>query len=278
MLSTYCGQTLEHALGLHQRVPQAGFSAFLKMNDNSEVEGSIAKALAALPAEDRALYKAYSMDVIDAGDQLQGDYAYKARKVGEQDESLETTAERRKGLSKNLIKNRALQLHGGAETVDLSKAGVPGVTTSLGLNFYDLRPPVELLYPVNVPIRNSLARVSRVNDGWGTAAHWMATRVVGSSPVNAEEGKRVGYSQPDNNQYVATYKEIGVERSLTFTAQPAGEGLADNMADEHLRGLHSLFLGEEGMDLLGNSGTATGNNGYALGLMVYFSYFLANSA
>ena len=152
------------------------------------------------------------------------------------------------------------------DSTDLAKAGVPGVTTALGIVFYDLRPPVELLYPVNVPIRNSLVRVSRVNDGWGTAAHWMATRTVGSQPIEAEEGKRVGYSSPDNNNYVATYKEIGVERSVTFTAQPAGEGLADHVADEHLRGLHSLFLGEEGMDLCGNSGTVPGNNGYALGV------------
>ena len=33
-----------------------------------------------------------------------------------------------------------------------------GVTTSTGFNFYDLRGPSNLLYPVNVPFRNMLSR------------------------------------------------------------------------------------------------------------------------
>ena len=107
--------------------------------------------------------------------------------------TVSATEKQREALAKNMIKVRANVIHGGgSDSTDLAKAGVPGVTTALGIVFYDLRPLVELLYPVNVPIRNSLARVSRVNDGWGTAAHWMATRTVGSQPIEAEEGKRVG--------------------------------------------------------------------------------------
>jgi hypothetical protein len=51
----------------------------------------------------------------------------------------------------------------------------PGVSTGTGFNFYDLRGPSFLIYPVNTPFRNSLPRWNRVNDGVGTAAHWMAT-------------------------------------------------------------------------------------------------------
>ena len=51
MRSNYCGQPQEHALGLHQRVPQTGFSAFQKMNENDSISGSVAKAMKELPDE-----------------------------------------------------------------------------------------------------------------------------------------------------------------------------------------------------------------------------------
>ena len=140
-----------------------------------------------------------------------------------------------------------------------------GVFTSLGYNFYDLRAPVFLLYPVNVPFRNELPRVGRTNDGYGTAAHWKATRNVGSPYAGASEGHRVAVGTPDENDYAATYKELGDERDVSFTAQFAGEGFADNLADEHLRGLHSLFLQEEGMMLMGNGGKNSVANGFQLG-------------
>lgn len=140
-----------------------------------------------------------------------------------------------------------------------------GVNTGLGYNFFDLRGPAYLLYPVLTPFRNMLPRWGRVNDGYGVAANWKATRNFGTAYAGAAEGKRVSTATPDENNYVATYKEIGVERAVTFTAQFAGEGYTDNVADEHLRGLHELWLQEEGLMLLGNSGTATGNNGFLLG-------------
>jgi hypothetical protein len=276
-------QSREHADSLNQRFSQFHVAKFQQQNMDSSLEGSVAKLMETLPADEVALCQKFAanrvnttFDAGSGGEMLSGDYAYKAQwaeDLSEQELNRlgkgvtraqhETT---RYKLAKGLIKNRAVNIHGNPSwDGNLMKAGVPGVTTALGINFYDLRPPVELLYPVNVPFRNSLARISRVNDGWGTAAHWMATRNVGSSPVEAEEGKRVAYSLPDNNQYVATYKELGVERAVSFTAQAAGEGFADNVADEHIRALHSLFLGEEGLNIAGNSGTGSGNNGYALG-------------
>lgn len=273
--SAYFGQSEVHALQLHSRFNQLSFAKFQKDNENPAVNGSIAKEMSKLPAEEKGKFRKYSASRVNAGKFMSGDYAYKAKwtnpvpqhTLAKENIEFQTADEsERYNLARSLMVAQAFGVHGASAEEAFSKAGVPGVTTALGINFYDLRPPVELLYPVNVPIRNSLPRISRVNDGWGTAAHWMATRVVGSSPVNAEEGKRVAYSVPDNNPYTATYKEIGVERAVTFTAQAAGEGFADNVGDEHIRALHSLFLGEEGMDLVGNSGTASGNNGYALGV------------
>lgn len=151
----------------------------------------------------------------------------------------------------------------------LIKAGFAkaGVTSSLGYNFYDLRGPALLLFPVNTPLINSIPRFGRVNDGTGTAAHWKATRNPNATAVYAgvAEGQRNSLSTPDEDDYVATYKELGIERGVTFTAEFAGEGFTDNLGDEHLRGLLTCQLAREGMALMGNSGTAAGNNGFALG-------------
>lgn len=141
-----------------------------------------------------------------------------------------------------------------------------GVTTALGYNFIDLRGPAALLYPVNTPFRDQIARTGAVNAGVGTMAQWKATRVVGSSYGGVPEGQRTPVSTPDENNYAASYHALGVERNVTVEAEWAGEGFTGNLADEHIRGLQSLWLQEEGMLLLGNDGTgAIGQNGFALG-------------
>lgn len=170
-------------------------------------------------------------------------------------------SKQRENLARKLILARAQEIHGANGEKYFTKAGV---TSALGYNFYDLRAPVQLSYPVNVPFRNDLPRIGKVNAGYGTAAHWKATRDPGIVYAGVKEGERNQIGTPDEHDYTATYKEIGMERGVTFTAEFAGEGFADNVADEHLRGLHSLWLQEEGLMLLGNSGTASGNNGFQL--------------
>lgn len=165
-------------------------------------------------------------------------------------------------LADHLIRQEVARDLIKAQTAEMIKAGL---TTAIGYNFFDLRGPAYLIYPVNTPLRNSIARKGRVNDGYGTAANWKATRNFGTQYVGVLEGQRNALATPDENNYVANYKEIGIERGATFTSQFAGEGYTDNVADEHLRGMHELWLGEEGLILGGNSGTAAGNNGFALG-------------
>lgn len=148
-------------------------------------------------------------------------------------------------------------------SIGFSKAGV---TTSLGYNFYDLRGPAYLLYPVNTPFRNSIARTGPVNAGTGIMANWKYTRNVGSQYAGVPEGQRAQVSTPDENNAAATYKAIGVERNVTVESEWAGEGFTGNLADEHLRGLQSLWLQEEGIILLGNDGSGSvGQNGFQLG-------------
>lgn len=142
-----------------------------------------------------------------------------------------------------------------------------GLTSSIGYNFYDLRGPAYLIYPVNTPFRNMLPREGRVNAGVGTAAHWKATRNFGTVYAGVAEGQRNASVAPDEIDYTSIYKELGIERAATFTSQFAGEGYTDNLADEHLRGMHELFLQEESLMLFGNPGSANSQGGFALGTM-----------
>jgi hypothetical protein len=142
-----------------------------------------------------------------------------------------------------------------------------GVTTSLGFNFFDLRGPAYFIFPLLTPFVQMIPRMGRVNDGVGTAAHWKATRNPNSTFVYSGvlEGQRNATATPNEVDYLATYKELGMEGGETFTAQFAGEGFTDNLADEHFRNLARLRLQEEMMILWGNSGIAAGNLGFALG-------------
>lgn len=142
-----------------------------------------------------------------------------------------------------------------------------GITTSLGFNFYDLRGPAYMIFPINTPFIQMIGKQGKVNAGVGTVANWKATRNPNSTNiyVGVQEGQRNATATPNEVNYFATYKELGMEGGETFTAQWAGEGYTDNLADEQFRNLARLRLGEEMMTLWGNSGTASGNLGYALG-------------
>lgn len=164
----------------------------------------------------------------------------------------------REKLAKSFVQQMVWKNH-----PNLKKAGV---TSALGFNFYDLRGPAYLIYPVNVHFRNTMPRISKVNAGYGTMANWKATRNPGVPYAGASEGNRVGIGTPDENDYYAKYKEIGSEGSVTFTAEFAGEGYTDNLADEHIRDLHRLWLAEEGMIINGNSGVSGSTfTGFKLG-------------
>ena len=171
------------------------------------------------------------------------------------------TAEERQHIAETVMKQLVAGTYKG--DIGFQKSGV---TTALGYNFYDLRGPTNLLYPVNTPFRNQIARTGAVNAGVGIMANWKTTRNVGSQYAGVPEGQRAQVATPDENNFAATYKGIGVERNVTVEAEWAGEGFTGNLADEHLRGLQELWLQEEGIILLGNDGTgSTGQNGFALG-------------
>lgn len=142
-----------------------------------------------------------------------------------------------------------------------------GVSSSTGFNFFDLRGPAYFIFPLLTPFIQMIGKQGKVNAGVGTAAHWKATRNPNSTYVYAgvTEGQRNAPATPNEVDYLATYKELGMEGGLTFTSEWAGEGYTDNVADEHFRNLARLRLQEEMLTLWGNSGTAAGNLGFTLG-------------
>jgi len=150
---------------------------------------------------------------------------------------------------------------------ELQKTNPPGMGTWLGFNFYDLRGPAYFLFPLLTPFIQMIPKKGKVNAGVGTVAHWKATRNPNSTYIYAgvQEGQRNATATPNEIDYLATYKELGMEGGNTFTSQWAGEGYTDNLADEHFRNLARLRLQEEMITLLGNSGTGTGNLGFTLG-------------
>src|ERR1700761_9384713 len=140
-----------------------------------------------------------------------------------------------------------------------------GVSSSIGFNFYDLRGPVELLFPFFTPFRNFTPREPRVNDGVGTAAHWQRITNPGYAYPGVPEAQRTQITTPNMVPAIATYKEFGKENQVTYTAEFAGEGFNDNLATERLDALLALFLSEEAQLLNGNAGNGTGANGFQLG-------------
>ena len=140
-----------------------------------------------------------------------------------------------------------------------------GVNSGIGFNFYDLRGPVELLYPFYTPFRNLTPRPAPPNAGVGTAAHWQRITQPGYAYPGVPEAQRAQITTPNMVPAIATYKEFGKENQVTYTAEFAGEGFNDNLATERLDGLLALFLAEEAQILNGNGGTGTGSNGFQLG-------------
>ncbi len=139
-------------------------------------------------------------------------------------------------------------------------ATTQGITTALGMVFYDLRPPAYLLYPVNTPLRNSIPRVGKVNAGVGTAAHWKAYLSPNATNnfAGVAEGQRNAFLSFQEKDYTAAYKEIGQETFTTFTGQFAGEGFTDPMADSQTMVLHAIMLSEEDMLIGGNTSLQLG--------------------
>ena len=148
-----------------------------------------------------------------------------------------------KGLSANLISGPN----------SLFKADT--VSTATGLNWYDLRPVVQLLYPYKelIPLISRLPRVSGMG---GTGYHWK--RIVGINIGNLSlgvgEGQRAARIAITEQDQQGTYKTLGLESSVTFQAAWAnGQLNPNNRSIATQSTLRSVMIGEEQTMILGNA-------------------------
>lgn len=131
-----------------------------------------------------------------------------------------------------------------------------GSATS-GLTYYDLEPGAKFLYPVLTPLRNMVPRVSGKG---GIQANWRAITGINTSnlEIGVSEGNRGAVQAVSVADYLAAYKGIGLESSVTFEAQYAAQNMADVRAIAGKTGLQATMLREERLILAGNGSLALG--------------------
>src|SRR3984893_14331449 len=126
-----------------------------------------------------------------------------------------------------------------------------------GLTFYDLELGAKFLYPVLTPLRNMIPRVSGQG---GIQAAWRAITAINTTGLRfgVSSANRGGVMAVATKDYTANYKGIGVETSVDFEAQYAGQEFDDVHAVGAKTGLEALMLGEEAMILGGSTSTPLG--------------------
>ncbi|QBR70666.1 hypothetical protein CU048_04550 [Beijerinckiaceae bacterium] len=126
-----------------------------------------------------------------------------------------------------------------------------------GLTFYDLELGAKFLYPILTPLRNMIPRVSGKG---GIQAAWRAITAINTTGLRfgVSSANRGGALAVATQDYTATYKGIGVETSVDFEAQYAGQEFDDVRALGAKTGLEALMLGEEAMILGGCASTPLG--------------------
>ena len=131
------------------------------------------------------------------------------------------------------------------------------VSATSGLTFYDLELGAKFIYPVLTPLRNMIPRVSGKG---GLAANWRAITAVNTQGLRfgVSNANRGGVLAVATQDYSAAYKGIGVETSVDFEAQYAGQGFDDVRAIAAKTGLESLMIGEEAMILGGCASSPLG--------------------
>lgn len=132
----------------------------------------------------------------------------------------------------------------------------PGTATT-GLQAYDLEAPSKKLFPKLTPLRNM---IPRVGGGFAIQANWKAITAINAAAmrVGISEGKRGGQITHTLQEYLAAYRGIGLEKSVTFEADYASKGFEDLKAAAVLQSLQATMIGEEIVILGGNTSVALG--------------------
>ena len=139
---------------------------------------------------------------------------------------------------------------------DIIKAYTQPGSATAGLQAYNLQGPSLKLYPVLTPFRNM---IPRVGGGYAIQANWKAFTGINTSGTRAslQEGKRGGVLSTTQNEYLAAFKALGIEQSMTFEAGYSAEGYEDLKSLSAIQALQSLMIAEERTILGGNSSGIT---------------------
>lgn len=170
-------------------------------------------------------------------------------------------SERAELTAQTLSKSAEMRAALGAPDPSLMKSGwTQSATATSGITAYDLEAPAKLLFPVLTPIRNTLPRVSGKG---GIQANWRAVTGLntGLLGIGVAEGTRGGITTTATADYIAVYKELGLEDSVTFKADRAAVGFEDLKALSVSNLLKGMMIEEERLILYGNTSFALGNTG-----------------
>lgn len=145
----------------------------------------------------------------------------------------------------------------GLPAFDIAKGYTQSASATSGLTYYDLEAPAKTLYPVLTPLRN---RIPRVSGKGGIQAAWRAITGVNINSINAgvSQGNRGGVIATRTQDYVASYRGLGLEDFVNFEADYAADGFDDAKARATEGLLRSLMIGEENVLLGGNTSLALG--------------------
>lgn len=134
-----------------------------------------------------------------------------------------------------------------------------GFVVASGLQAYNLEPVAKLVYPVLTPLRNEIPRTTK-QAGAGKAVNWKAILGINTAGVRAGviEGQRGTVISTQEKDYLATYKGLGMENSVTFEADYGGKGFDDLKNLATLTLMQSVMIQEEAVILHGNASLALG--------------------
>jgi hypothetical protein len=135
--------------------------------------------------------------------------------------------------------------------------GMP-TTAITGINYYDLELGAKTLVPIITPLRNKIPRTSGKG---GIQANWRgivglnaaATGRVGGAIA---DGLRNAVVQTTTRDFIAAYKQIGLEDNVTFGADLAAQGF-DDLKALAVRNLLWATMIEEEYLTLGGLGTTS---------------------
>ena len=157
----------------------------------------------------------------------------------------------------NIIAAVRRALAGYPAAAALRKDWTSPANATTGIAMYDLEAPSKKLYPVITPLRN---RIPRVSAEGGIQANWRAITGINVTGVRSGvgQGNRGGVIQTSTADYIAAYRQLGLEDFVTFEADLASRGFESVKALAVMGLLNSLMIEEEAIILGGNSSLALG--------------------